>query len=565
MSSNANRDGNATPNIVSINDVQKNMYIRELKVGPNLSLGLFRDYIILDALIGPNAPIGVPIDGVYGTSFNPAGLISTDSIADAFDKVSVLLEKLGPTAPDILSSITLTIPNSYSAFVQGTSTLVSNVQNDLLYRPSTDVTGLFFNSLTGSLNAMLKIALGGVPQSRGSIPLSGVTAGTTNVDLTVVTSQDFHDGDPQNEGFYQAITARIDYSTSLVPSSSETYTMQLTTTDSVSGNTPILIFYQDNAGNGGDLSVTNNTITSVTHTSGSYVSGIPTLETGDSLNVEFRVNNAIKKFYHNTAVGIVSGTFITDVNILPTGADRNEGSNPLFMTTAIVSMSGYTEDASVSCIAQNSAGEQVSSNTISNVPGAKIRIDSVSLLPSTSEFLNEGDRLESGMTDFAYTGTTFDPTISIAGTRELQVINGVYQYPPLVDYTNNIPPGPDYSGLTGFRYVTYNLGTITDEDFVYITIKNPVNFPTGANLIIPNFVLLVRVVGSTSYIDGNAYYPGVGNPTADGDPALVYDESTVIKRRITFGQATYSGQLIVKMGIAQTETLQWTGVEFSSL
>ena len=62
-------------------------------------------------------------------------------------------------------------------------------------------------------------------------------------------------------------------------------------------------------------------------------------------------------------------------------------------------------------------------------------------------------------------------------------------------------------------------------------------------------------------MDGNANYSGTGNPgsTSDGVAAMVNGSSTATSRRITFGSITYSGAIIVRIGISGS------GISFQSL
>ena len=61
-------------------------------------------------------------------------------------------------------------------------------------------------------------------------------------------------------------------------------------------------------------------------------------------------------------------------------------------------------------------------------------------------------------------------------------------------------------------------------------------------------------------------YSGVGNPgsTSDGDGAVVVASSSATARRITFGTATYTGNIIVRIGFTGTG-LQFTSITATSI
>jgi hypothetical protein len=62
--------------------------------------------------------------------------------------------------------------------------------------------------------------------------------------------------------------------------------------------------------------------------------------------------------------------------------------------------------------------------------------------------------------------------------------------------------------------------------------------------------LYVQVSGQTAgWINGNSAYPGVGNPTNNGDSALVVALSLSTVKLITFGSVSLTGPVYIRVGI----------------
>jgi hypothetical protein len=65
---------------------------------------------------------------------------------------------------------------------------------------------------------------------------------------------------------------------------------------------------------------------------------------------------------------------------------------------------------------------------------------------------------------------------------------------------------------------------------------------------------------TTGWVDANAAYPGVGNPTANGDPAMVTASSSAAVKLVTFGAAPKTGNVWVRVGIPAGSTKSFTRV-----
>lgn len=528
-------------------------YRRLIKFGNNMDITYSSNEIVVDVSpsTGGTMSIGVPTDGNFGNNYNLANILPSDSCADASDKLNSFIEKLVPTPPPEITGITISLEDPlYSAIISGTSTLVNNVQNNLLQRPRTNISPQFFARRNGFLESYTNTLSTPVPSLTGQIdldPSNIITSGTNSGTLEIVNYSSV------SGGIFEVIEARIQTLIPLVPSNSQLYFYELTHSDVGSANS--ISFYQDDAGDGSDLDILNQQIIAVNHPSGHYVSGVPALTIGDSVDVKADAINAIKKFYHPVWVLQFSGNLFETINVLPVGSERNEGSNPSFTRNVEVDTSGFSNGAVIECTVQNSASIQHTENA--TTLSGTIYIDSLS---------DESNRLESGNSAFDYNGNSYDETISLQSNRELQVIGGVYQYPPAIDYGNRIPSGPNYIGVDaiGIRYLTIDAGNFMNIDFVELEFLDPVGFGT-TQIVGGGFELWVKIVGPsgtslTGWIDGNNYYSGVGNPSVDGDPGLVFSGTTATNKRITLGTATYNGNVVVKVGLLPTTGITFTGI-----
>jgi hypothetical protein len=112
--------------------------------------------------------------------------------------------------------------------------------------------------------------------------------------------------------------------------------------------------------------------------------------------------------------------------------------------------------------------------------------------------------------------------------------------------------------------VTFNLGNFTNNAAFTLNFIGSTGISVSygqANLLVE-----VKISGATSWVDGDAAYSGSGNPGsgADGVAAVVVGSSTATSRRITFGSITYSGAIIVRIGLTGSG-VTFTGLTATSL
>lgn len=523
---------------------------------------------------GGSGAIGLPTDGVFGYE-NVAGILPTDSYADSIDKLNELVESLSTaSAPSTLDTFSLSLADStYSAYAAGTSTLRTNVQNNLNAKPITNIIGPFAGANSGTLEALVKNSV--APATvQGTITLTPADDTGFNSYLEITSDSDPYVGVPGQEGIYKALSARIGGTNpgtvALVPGDIA-YSFQMQHTDTITTSTPVLTFYQDDSYTSAPaLDVSNPTygITSVGASTG-YVSGVPVLGTADTYTVSFQVQNCVKKFYNATWTARVSGSNIVTQTALPTGVDRNEGSSPVFTFNGNPPSDAYDENVTVTCEGRNAAGVTASQLATATTT---FRIDTKSLNPqdTPSGFINESDsgvvrRRPSGTGQYpAFSNVAYPISDSLASNEELQLLGGVYQYPPAVNYSLTLPTGgPDYSALAAgshnnMRWATFTGPTLVNDAFVTVTINGQVNW--GSDVIISGVELYFRVDGATGWLDMNSSFPGLGSPVNDGDPALDFSGSSTSVRRVTMGATARSGLAVCRIGIPQGSTKQFIGV-----
>lgn len=488
---------------------------------------------------GGAGTLGLPTDGIYGGPDGPiAGVAELDLVEDAFDKIETLLGLIAPVPPAALSAKTLTIPGAYTALAEttGASHYCTDDTTPIVTPGQTAVIGNSFrNADAGTLSAEMDNV------SIGSIPLT--TGDDTGVNGELEILFDF---DPYlamtGAGIYKALVARINSAVLTVGQHIAEMIHTLT-------GTATLTFYVDDPG----VSVISSKTLTTSGTS-SFKSGVPGIAAGQTLRVQFLVDNAVNTHYNSTRIGSASGSQVSTVNETLPGTPPADNAQVAIDVDVVVQSNAYSEDVSVSCNAYNSKGTLVTSAVTNN-----IRVDTVG---------SESARFQSSTGQYPATNynLAYDSTTSIGLTYDLQYLNGAFRYPPAVNYTGKTPAGPNYSALSSdphnsMRWAVFSLGSISSASFVTFTISGTSGF--GSSAVVTGIELYLRVDGATpttGWLDANTAYPGVGNPTADGDDALDVGSSTATSKRVTFGAAVKTGTVYVRIGIPSGSTKTFTGI-----
>jgi hypothetical protein len=506
---------------------------------------------------------GVSENNTYGSTV----FVSTgDAYTDAISTLDSVLALLAPAKPSDLRNISLSIPSSYSAIQTKTGITQAVVTDDTT--PSLSFTGGAFDATTGTLSAELIADNAGVKAKSTTTSIQFTATSdkdklasdtNNNIRLTITDDYDFHNGVVGKSGFWMAFLAKVDVLNALTAYPTEEHVVSMT--HSKTGTSTLKLFVDNPA----TPSVTNGKVAIKTGTGSKRISGVPTLELGNVIKADFTVNNAIKTFYRPT-IASASSTVTNTVSIIESGIKTYDAA---YNATAdlTIATNQHTEDLSAALVGYNSKGVSATANvTIASTQvGKKMRVDTKSV-ESKRRLSGDGELPTTGF------GGVYDSTKNLATEylHELQLIGGVYQYPS-GDYTTNFPiSGPNYNGLTGYRYATFMLDLTNSAGVQNITVA--FTGTTGFNnKVLADFKLQVRVVndttpaqGTAGWVDGNAAYGAVINPNANNDPALVMISTTNTTKVVTFGQSTKKGICYVRIGMTNSSGYKFSDVTITA-
>ena len=460
--------------------------------------------------------------------------ITTTQINTALSQLALLI----PAVPPLITTRDLVLSSYFSAkdaTLGTTRTYVTIDTTPRIQLSSMTDAYAFYDPQAGVLFAVVN------GSSIGSIALDNTDNSGTNLDLTITQNEDYYLGQTGKEGFYDAILARIDVSSPLsAQAAAHTAKLSIDNTD----DTNTLSFYVEStlAPSIGSTSLT---------VSGSdpnlvEISGIKVLGNGCDINVSAVANNVIGYFFNATRVIRLSDGIIGTNDYSPVAPVA--GSN-FSITTETVSVGNNDYDATyeVPITIYTPDGTTVS-GTIAPPSGFMI-VDSVS---------DESSRLAVGSGQYPTTGYTgsYNSATSLLSNEALQVSNGKHIYPS-TDYSTLYPTnGPDYSGITGYRYSVFSLGSITNASSVSFTINGATGF---SSVIESNVRIYVKVEGVTGWLDANAAY-SAGVPASNGDAALDFGASTATSKRVTFGATTRTGTVYVRIGLNTGSSKTFTSI-----
>ncbi len=489
--------------------------------------------------IGP-AEDGDYTDGIF-TDFT-----SNTPIGTAIDRFNEVLLLLAPTPPSNWNGAISSIGFSSTAYSSRALTSGSSVT---IY---TDTTPDLTNSDTVGTQTNAKVDTTGLTFSlidNGTTIETVTLAGTatplkSSGNIRHSASGDPYTGVSGKAGFWTGIT---DFSlagslSTITPSSSQR-TLQLFHPGNDSPET--FSYYIDTP-----LTVSITSLTASIPSMTSYISGVPTLTTSNSVtSIGFSITNVSSYFYASTSVYQIVGGLIAastgDPNSIPTTYAE---------TGSVTGKSGTIQSSQFSDLNFNFSVR--GRNSIGTYGATTSLVSFAHRVDTTS---NESSRRTSGSGNYPSSGYNgvYDSSESLVGnyTSELQLRNGIYVY-PTVNYTS--VGGPNYSGATGTRWATFNLGTFTNNSAFTLTIVGSSGITSIGQ---SNLLIEIKIEGSSSWVDGDSAHDGVSSPGsgADGVAAVVVGSSTATSRRITFGSTVHSGSIIVRIGFTGT------GLQFTSL
>ena len=498
-----------------------------------------------------SAPMGENTRGTYD-----GGLVATtveSQINDIIDGLNLVMTKLAPPQPPPLNSalVTFALPTTgssaaYTAYVSGTNELRTN-SVVAVSQPETANTSAFFDGNNGTLTFEVD---GSVD---GSKTLTTDNDSGTYGGLTIVSDTDPFANATTGADFWYQLVTKAKATTPLAAGIEHTYQLKHTNT----GNSQLLTFFVDEPGSPSVSNLTVNTSTATTR----FISGVPGYESGSSFLISGTVNGAITKCYNSSKIADVSASQLTTANIPPSESGYSEGDDAPFTDVSVSFKNSSFSDGDITATVKgyNSKGTAGTSATVS-VPG---RIDTKS---------NESSRKTSGTGQYPTSGygDSYDSTQSLLENEELQLLNNEYVYPS-TDYSTNALAGPNYSTITGYRYVTYSLPSIGvpfPVQGLTITIAGSgLNADPNATKTIKDVRVYLKVDGSsptTGWIDINTPHDGVITPDANGDASMVFGGSTLLSKKVTFGTVGRVGNVFVRIGFPAGYTGKITNVTSSA-
>ena len=162
-------------------------------------------------------------------------------------------------------------------------------------------------------------------------------------------------------------------------------------------------------------------------------------------------------------------------------------------------------------------------------------------------------------------GKVFDTELSLKTSNhfELQYSNRYFHWPASINYTNYIPPGPNYTSMnsdsySSMRWATFRLADITNASNIELHIENCYGFDSSAVQTNDNFEMYLKIMDGdsevTKWIDCNAVYAGgVPGESVDGIAGISSHDSPSssggdFKRTITFAGVSRTGTPYVRIG-----------------
>jgi len=477
-------------------------------------------------------PVGLPSDGAFG------GLADLKSytIADAFDLINdatkanqaatVALEAsvagLTPVSPPLLSALVLAFTRPALDVLNVEDGSVAKAFLD--QTPVTTVTPRFLRS-PGVLEAFVDSVLSG-SVTIGAQNLTGVGQGV----LAVIEDGDAYAGEPAFQGWWQSLRVQIQvlapltegpHTISLVHSNGQTTTLAFNV---VSDETTTAILM------GGSVPITLGADT--------FLSGVPVLASPAATIGPLQVGNVAQYFYDpNDVVELRSPHTILDVVQAPGLPPAPQTYVELDTTTAAITLPSDFVDPVVLDYDVFAVSHRLV--TTRRYTYAK-RWDASIVLERAGTI----QRVVAGPTDFDYSGASYNSTLDLSLTNELQIENRKIVW-PTKDYS--YLGGPDYSVIpTGsWRWITL-VETIANSPRSHIDLNLAITHLTQMG----SLKVYVKV-GAGPFVDAlTPWTPRVGG-FQNGMPALDLRHSG---RRLTFGPHLATGNaLVVKIGFTAND------------
>jgi hypothetical protein len=506
-----------------------------------------------------NLTIGAAEDGSYTDGIFNDFTVNTP-VGTAVDRFNEVLLLLAPAPPKDWNNTITSL--SFVESPRNARTLTSGTTINNLYTDNTPTLSSYSGSQNIGIGEDARVTTGvfelldnGVSLETFTLDGENTVANTTGY-LRHSASVDTYDGQAGKAGFWTGITS-FSFGTTAFPSIIASIVERTVTLTYPGNNSPVeLDYYIDDP-----LTVGISNASADFPAMGRFISGLPSLSVGDSItNIAFDIENVASFFYSPNDVWQIQQGVVNSQTGDPDAVPTTNGETGVSTGNSTTIRNAQFSDTSVSFSirGRNSIGVYGSTETVSS---NTTRIDTVS---------DESNRFTSGAGSYPTTGfgNNYDSTQSLltgSYVNELLLINGTYEY-PTGDYTAF--DADNYDNATGTRFATFRFtNAFTDNSAFTLNINNSSGITQKINE--SDMLLEVKIEGSTSssWVDADSGYGGTGNPGsgADGVASVVVASSTPTSRRITFGSATYTGDLIVRIGFTAGSSKTFRSITVSGI
>jgi hypothetical protein len=520
---------------------------------------------------------------------------SDTTMYEAINTIDNILSKLAPAKPADLSTLSLQFSsvNVFSVYGQNggiTGSVITDTTPTI--KPGGSSNLPFFDGDNGVLTLQRSVDSGSsfTDITTHSLSTASDVSGSSSDILQITADEDPYSGTVGSEGFWKQLKVTIN-ETGRGPGV-KTYVSRLI--HSITGQAADLVYMVETDNQ--RSTITNTAIThSVDENGQHFQSGIPYLGQNDDISSSYAVSIHGSANFLNEDRKIGSTRFADAADAteqfkrVDNGATWNSGE--AFTTTASLSINNnrfhsglqkvvYEEYKSTSTLGEADDDQAINQrfNIDSKVEdetnpsnGLQTTFRSGSGTGQFPEFAFDSDG-NAAATTF---GGVFNTTASLTTDDhdELQFSNQYFHWPDDTNYSNFIPPGPDYSGITGggyegIRWATFNLGTMgTIQDpvtNVTIRLEGCNGFDSSVIQESDDFEMYLKVMSGSSHteltkwIDCNREYVG-GNPgSSNNDDAGLTSGTTfsgtdaTLDRTITFGEIARTGTVFVRVGWKDT-------------
>jgi hypothetical protein len=463
--------------------------------------------------------------------------VSLKTLTSTLTQINVNIDNVKPVPPPSLDKVSLELWKGHQLYTVAKADTGETLQAIFDRSPKTETTVRFAGSLAGTVVAV-------IDGSENTAAVRGVT------------EVDYYEGQPAYQGWYRALTARIEVQSNIATGP---HTLQLRYKEgsTVVTSKPLNVYIAASQPNA-RVDVTNITW-ALRPQMTKYVSGIPAINTRSFTIGKMYIDNAVGHYYNPTAIVKIFGG--------SPGIAEPVTADPALIPTK----NGRIEIQDVSILIEDKYAQPVSFQTqcydVFDNEGLE---QTIGVMGIRSDPSNESNRVRSGSAADIYPnvapgfcGEPYDSTASLLQgiyVSELQLINNRYRWPSGAFAAYG---GPNYTDARGTRL---QQSASTSPEYRWATLSYSIQkliafdlefkrangtWPLTLNRTIPNIFIYARVVGKTGWIDINKPFVGYGGVIQNGQGALDVSKTSQNIRRVTFGAGAgpFTGTLLIRIGL----------------